>query len=162
MKLSFKNFLLFAFVLVEMSLSMVMATPAVPVITLSERSEFLLMKPKVTISFTVARRRDCDGFGICDLVISGSVRTGNKGNGVLYLDDASRNTLVMEINKSTGITLECYNKYFKSGLYIMEDDFPIPSEITSALEVSGMKTIPAGRHKIVEKNGILYVYFPVK
>lgn len=74
MKLSFKNFLLFAFVLVEMSLSMVMAAPAEPVIFNNECSEFNLMKPKVTISFTIARRRDCDGFGICDFVISGSYK----------------------------------------------------------------------------------------
>jgi len=162
MKLSFKKFLLFAFVLVEMSLSMVMATPAEPIICVTEGSEFTLMKPKITISFTIARRRDCDGFGICDFTIGASLRSGNKGNGVLYLDDALRNTLVLEINKSTGITVECYNKYFKSGSYLMEDDFPLPSEITGALEVSGTKTIPAGRHSVVERNGILYVYFPVK
>lgn len=162
MKLSFKNFLLFAFVLVEMSLSMVMAAPAKPIVFNNECSEFNLMKPKVTISFTIARRRDCDGFGICDFVISGSYRTGNKGNGILYLDDASRNTVVLEINKTTGITTECYNKYLKSGTFLMEDDFPLSSEITGALEIAGAKTIPAGKHKIVEKSGILYVYFPIK
>lgn len=162
MKLSFKKFLLFAFVLVEMSLSMVMAAPAEPVICISEGSEFNLMKPKITISFTIARRRDCDGFGVCDLEVGATLRSGNKGNGILYLDDALRNTLVLEINKSTGITVECYNKYFKTGSFLMEDDFPLSSEITGALEIAGTKTIPAGKHKIVEKNGILYVYFPVK
>ncbi len=90
------------------------------------------------------------------------MRSANKGNGIIYLDDASRNTVVLEINKSTGITVECYNKYFKSGTFLMEDDFPLSSEITGALEISGTKTIPAGKHKIVEKNGVLYVYFPVK
>ncbi len=73
MKLSIKKFLLFAFVLVEISLSMVMATPAEPVTFINECSEFNLMKPKVTVSFTIARRRDCDGFGICDLDFSSSL-----------------------------------------------------------------------------------------
>lgn len=160
MKITIKKFLLFAFVLMEISLSMVLATPAKPVIANDESGD--LLKPKVSISFTIARRRDCDGFGLCDLEISVVLRANNKGNGIIYLDDVSRNTLVLEINKTSGITQECYSKYFKSGVYLMEDDFPISSEITRALEISGSKTIPAGKHRILESNGMIYVYLPIK
>ena len=159
MKFTIKKFLLFVFVLMEMSLSMVLAKPAEPVAPFTS-GEFL--RPKVSISFTIARRRDCDGFGICDIDISIVMRTLNKENGVLYQDESTRNMLVLEIDKANGITAECYAKYFKSGVFVMEDDFPVSSEITRALEIAGAKTIPAGRHRIIEKNGIISVYLPVK
>ncbi len=160
MKFSIKIFLLLAFVLTELSLSFAKAIPIEADCTTSTPN--YLMKPKIKISFIIARHRDCDGFGICDWNVGSVGRTQNKGNGVLYQDDASRNTLVLEISKTDGITDECYNKYFKTGVYTMEDDFPIPSEISKSLEYPGIKTIPAGKHRIVEINGLIYVYFPVK
>lgn len=160
MKITIKKFLLFAFILVEFSMTMASAKPVFPFCDADETSEFV--KPKVSISFTIARRRDCDGFGFCDIDVSVVLRTANKGNGTLYLDDASRSTLVLEIDKANGITAECYAKYLNSGVFLMEDDFPISAEITRALEIAGTKTIPAGKHRIVESNGILRIYLPIK
>ncbi|MBL0342328.1 MAG: hypothetical protein IPP71_16320 [Bacteroidetes bacterium] len=160
MKFSIKSFLLTAFVLIELSLSCVLAKPNELNIAPDENN--FLIKPKLSICITIARRRDCDGFGICDISVSGRATSGNKANGVLYQDDVSKNTLVLQVNKLTDVTTECYNKYFKSGSFIMEDDFPMPLEISRSLEFSGQKTIPSGKHRIVEINGIIYVYLPVK
>lgn len=160
MKTLIKTLLLFALVLTELSFSSAAVIPVMD--NSSSVTNKNLQKPKFSLSFIIARHRDCEEYGICNWQAGITVRTINKGNGVVYKDDASKSTLVLEINKSTGITTECYDKYFKSGVFIMEDDFPMPLEISKALEYSGQKTIPAGKHRIVEIRGLIYVYLPVK
>ncbi len=125
-----------------------------------ESSSF--MKPKIRVHYEISRQRDCNGFGFCVIDLYFTIREGKKGNGLLYTDDASRNTLILEINKSTDITAESYEKYFKSGIFLMEDDCPLPLELSKSLELAGQKIIRSGNHRIVENNGILYVYLPLK
>jgi len=131
-------------------------------ITNSDKCKRVSIKPRVSISFVIARRRDCLGFGICDLsfeIISGKV---NAGTGVLYTDPASRNMIVLEIDKSKDISSESYEKYFASGVFVMEDDFPIPGDILAEMGIKGTLTMRSGNHRITEKNGILYVSIPVR
>lgn len=157
MKFSIQRLLLIALVLIEVSMPAIAATPE-PVKT----EAVAAAKVKVTISFTVARRRDCEGFGICDLEAILSNRTANKGTGLIYTDDTNRNMVVLEINKSTGITRECNDKFFRNGSFLMEDEFEIPSWLLKELAISGTKTIQKGQHRIQETNGILYVYLPIR
>lgn len=119
-------------------------------------------KVKVTIEITIARHRDCEGFGICKISLIGVGRAMNNATGQLYMDEASRNTLVLEINKSQGISREGYDKYLRNGSFKMEDEFAIPADVLKSLEISGSKTISAGQHRIREANGVIYVYLPIK
>lgn len=157
MKFSIQRLFVIALVLTEVSVQSFAATHF-PVRTESVTA----FKPKLSISFTVARRRDCDGFGICDLQAILSNRTANVGTGLIYADDTNRNMLILEINKSTGITRECNDKYFRNGSFLMEDEFEIPAWLLKELTISGTKTILKGQHRIQETNGILYVYLPIR
>ncbi len=160
MKISIKHFLLFTFILLEVCSVMAFAT-ATPVCTpVVPNAEFSL-KTKITISFTIARRRDCEGFGICDISVSVSGKI-NSATGSIYQDDLNKSLMVIEIDKARGISAETYKKYFSSGVFLMEDDSPVPSEIVQQLGLTGSKTLVAGKHKIVERNGILFITIPVK
>ena len=119
-------------------------------------------KVKVTIEIIIARRRDCEGFGICRISLVGIGKTMNHASGQIYVDESSRNTLVLEINKSQGISREGYDKYLRNGSFKMEDEFAIPADVLKSLEISGNKTISAGQHRIREANGVIYVYLPIK
>lgn len=161
MKISIKHFLLFTFILLEVCSVMAFATTTpvcIPVVPDAELS----LRTKITISFTIARRRDCEGFGVCDLSVSVSAGKINSAAGSIYQDDLNKSLMVIEIDKARGISAEAYKKYFSSGVFLMEDDSPVPSEIVQQLGLSGSKTLIAGKHKIVERNGILYITIPVK
>ncbi len=160
MNISIKQLVLTLFLACEaVSLAVFAGLPAEP-FTCSERSKVVL-KPKVTISFTIARRRDCDGFGICDLSFSYSMRWNN-ATGTIQVDDYNSNIILLEIDKAKGLTPEAYNKFFKSGTFIMEDDFPLPSDLVKSLGLIGTKTLSAGNHKVIERNGIIQVALPVR
>ncbi len=117
---------------------------------------------KVTVEIIIARRRDCQGFGICKISLVGIGKIMNHASGQIYVDESSRNTLVLEINKSQGISREGYDKYLRNGSFKMEDEFAIPADVLKSLEISGSKTISAGQHRIREANGVIYVYLPIK
>ena len=101
MKTLIKTLLLFALVLTELSFSSAMANPISENNLPSETN--LLMRPFLDISIIFGRQsRDCEGWGICKLTIGidlGDLRQNN-GNGQLYLDEAAKSTLVIQINKS--------------------------------------------------------------
>ena len=66
------------------------------------------------------------------------------------------------VDKLRGISTESYKKYFSNGVFMMEDDCPIPNEIVSSLGLIGSKTLVAGKHSVIERSGILYISIPVK
>ena len=120
------------------------------------------LRPKVTVTFTIARRRDCEGFGICNWKATFSDLRTNIATGMMYADDSGKNTFVIEIDKVKGLKGDSYSKYFQSGYFVMEDDAPIPSDILSALGISGSRILLQGRHPVQEKNGQLIVVIPSK
>jgi len=162
MKFSLKTFLLTIFIIAEMAALSAFASVVPPVINSTENTPELstMLRPRVSISFTIARRRDCMGFGIC--VWEASITWERNGvNGVIYADDAVKNRMIIEIDKTKGISYEVYEKYFQSGMFFMEDDSPVPSEVLAGLGIKGPRTIPAGKHPVTERSGILYVSVPV-
>lgn len=162
MKFSLKTFLLTFFIIAELAALSAFAS-VVPSPTHSKDNTpelSTMLKPRVNISFTIARRRDCMGFGICLWDVSVTFER-NGANGVIYTDDAVKNRLIIEIDKTKGISYEVYEKYFRSGVFIMEDDSPVPAEILAGLGIKGARTIPAGKHPVTERSGILYVSVPV-
>lgn len=112
------------------------------------------LKPKVTICFTVARKRDCEGFGICNLNASISDARLNNVVATVYKDDFS-NALVFEIDRSKGVTAAAYDRYFKLGTFTMEDDTPVPYDLARDLGISTNATLMQGRYAVVESGGIL-------
>jgi hypothetical protein len=160
MRISIKQFLLTLFLACEaVSVSVFAGMPPEP-LSCSEKSKVML-KPKISVSFTIARRRDCEGFGICDFNVTISGRW-NGGSGTMQVDDFNSNIILLEVDKGKGITAEAYNKFFRSGTFIMEDDCPIPADMVKSLGLSGTKTLVAGNHKVIERNGLLQVSIPVK
>ena len=162
MKFLIKSFLVFSLVLIELSLSTAIANPLPANLTPGESKT--LLRPKVDISIEFGRRsRNCEGFGICKITLELEYeRRANNGNGQLYLDDVAKNTLVLQIDKSTNVSAACYNTYLKPGAFVVDEEFQVPLEISKKLELIGQKTIPAGKYKIEEIRGILYVYLPMK
>jgi hypothetical protein len=118
-------------------------------------------KPKVTICFTIARKRDCEGFGICNFTASLSEGRMNNATASVYKDDHS-NAIVFEINRSQGISTIAYDRYFKSGIFTMEDDAPIPSEITQALGISSTAILVQGRYPVLESSGVIKMIIPFR
>ncbi len=163
MKFSLKTFLITIFIIAEFAAVNAFASVVPPLTNSTDNTAELstMLKPRVTISFTIARRRDCQGFGICKWDASITFER-NGANGVIYTDDAVKNRLIIEIDKTKGISYEVYEKYFSSGVFVMEDDSPVPAEILAGLGIKGSRTITAGKHPVTERSGILYVSVPVK
>lgn len=119
------------------------------------------MKPKVTICFTIARKRDCEGFGICNFNASLTDAKMNNAISTVYKDDHT-NALVFEIDRSKGISAYAYDRFFKSGSFTMEDDAPIPYDLARDLGVSTNASLVQGRYAIVESSGILKMIIPFR
>lgn len=159
MKISIKNFFLITFILLEFFSMMAFASAEKNQIYSTPGSE--LLRPRISLSFTIARARDCEGFGFCRWTLEVSNGKINTGNGTMYSDEYSRN-VILEIDKAKGITADCYKKYFSTGTFLMEDDSPLPGEVVKALGLIGTKTLIAGKHRIIESNGLLVITIPVK
>lgn len=154
-----KKSILCALVLFEFAaLSVTAAIPLTPVEPVTNS----YYRPRVTFSFEIARRRDCTGFGICNLTFEIISNRVNACTGTMYADETSRNTIIIEIDKAKGISAESYSRYFGSGVFVMEDETPLPNDFVKALGLSGTKVLQAGNHKINESNGRLYVAIPVR
>ena len=118
----------------------------------------------LTVTIIIARRRDCDGFGICRFSVSLNEEYPrlNQAIGNITKDPLVKGNLLIEINKMKGITQEAYNKYFSNGTFIMEDDYQIPADISNKLELGSTQTLIAGKYKVIESNGNVIVSIPLK
>ncbi len=161
MNFSFKKILLSTFILLELSALCAFAACPMPFEKVAPDA-VAIPRVKVSISFEIARRRDCTGFGICNFTVGVTIDKVNSCSGALYVDETARNMFVLEVDKAKGISTAAYDKYFKAGSFLMEDEVPVPGDVLKALGVSGSKTLLAGKHKVIEKNGLLFVYIPVK
>jgi hypothetical protein len=117
---------------------------------------------KVVVTIVFARHRDCQGFGWCNGSIVVDPATlprpiGNVGNAVGEINSTGRLTLTF--NKDTDLSPEAFNKYFSKGIFVCEDDFPVPAEILKALGYSGSYTVQKGNYNITTKNGLITVTF---
>ncbi len=159
MKISIKYFCLFTFLIMEF---MAMAAFAYcPEPDFSSGNTELNKKPYLTVCIILARRSDCEGFGICRITVNWKTVPGNGVTGNIYMNEQNSN-LIIEIEKTKGATTENYSKYFSSGYFLMEDDSPLTTDIISGLGLTGSKTLVAGRYKVTEKDGRIFVNIPVK
>lgn len=122
---------------------------------------FSAVKPKVTICFTIARKRDCEGFGICNFHAIVTEGRFNNAVATTYKDDYS-NALVFEIDRYKGLASGAYDRYFKSGYFVMEDDSPVASDILSALGISSNAILLQGKYPIIESNGMIRFLIPYR
>lgn len=122
---------------------------------------FSAVKPKVTICFTIARKRDCEGFGICNFHAIVTEGRFNNAVATTYKDDYS-NALVFEIDRYKGLASGAYDRYFKSGYFVMEDDSQVASDILSALGISSNATLLQGKYPIIESNGMIRFLIPYR
>ncbi len=159
MKINFKKTLLSTFILIE--LTALCSYAACPVFTGNDTPVSTGLRVKVSVSFEIARRRDCSGFGICNFEVGITYSKTNSCVANLYIDETSKNVYVLEIDKAK-VSAANYDKYFKSGYFLMEDEAAVPTEALRTLGTSGTKTMLAGKHLVTERNGFLYVAIPVK
>jgi hypothetical protein len=111
----------------------------------------------VVISIYLARHRDCQGFGICKIKIGDEAPMANLARGRLDLN--SENQLVLSLSKKSDLSAEAYDKYFSKGVFVCEDDFPVPSDVLKALGYSGSYTIKAGTYPVTLKGDLITVVF---
>jgi hypothetical protein len=157
MKLFFKSLSVFIFIQ--------FLSPSIQASSLEKTPDmyprFSAMKPKVTICFTIARKRDCDGFGICNFHAIVTEGRFNNAVATVYKDDYS-NAMVFEIDRYKGLASGAYDRYFKSGYFVMEDDSQVPSDILTTLGMSSSATLMQGKYPIMESNGIIRFVIPYR
>ncbi|MFM7766803.1 MAG: hypothetical protein ACKO9S_02970 [Bacteroidota bacterium] len=157
MKLFFKPLIVFIF----FQMLMPSTQASILVKPIDSTSCFTAMKPKVTICFTIARKRDCEGFGICNFHAIVTEGRFNNAVATAYKDDYS-NALVFEIDRYKGLASGAYDRYFKSGYFVMEDDSQVPSDILSTLGISSNATLLQGKYPIMESNGMIRFVIPYR
>lgn len=162
MKFSLKAFLLTTFILLE--IAALSAFPAISSCHSSGNPRLVSLKGKLVIEFYFGRRRyGCNDSGLCRIHVSiEPTRTSANGIGLLSVDEATRNRLILEIDKGKGITEEQYRKYFNTGTFDMGDDCPLPDDVLKQLGLTSGKVIPAGKYAVTEKGGILYLSLPIQ
>lgn len=163
MKFSLKTFLLTTFILLE--IAALSAFPGSPDQGLLEKlpADPVVTTPnKLVIEIYFGRRGDCEGWGICKVSIGFERTQANSGIASIYPDKLSKNKLILEIDKARGISAEQYQKYFKSGTFVIEENYPIPSEILRELGLPSGNTILEGKYPVTERNGIIYVTLTIK
>ena len=104
--------------------------------------------PKIVICIEIGRKRKgCTGFGICGIEIGVelSVPENNKVKANAWIDGG---TLRVEFDKST-LTSDTYQTYFKSGVFKIEEDVDLASEVANALGISAY-TIRAGEYNLAQ------------
>lgn len=117
-------------------------------------------KPKVTVKLDIGRKKlNCDKFSICSIEIGVSERlASNQVNGTAEFTPEGR--LKITINKSMGLTKECYGKYFESGTFLIEEEVQIPSEILSEIDNSPASyNVRTGKYDIDEKGDAISIIF---
>ncbi len=97
----------------------------------------------------------CDGFGICDLIISTALVKPEPGLALGSVSFSGINTFQIKIDKEKGITPENLQKYFSSGYFLLENDFMISSQVGEQLGINPGSKLKNGRYKVQEVNGIL-------
>lgn len=157
MKLFKKTSLFVLFILIKTSCLVTFA--AQPVLLPQCESE--IIKPKVTICFTIARKRDCEGFGICNFHAMLSEGRFNNATANVSVDDFSTG-LVFEIDRNKGLTPMAYERYFSTGSFTMEDDSPMPSDVSTELGIERAVTLLQGRYPITESNGVIRFVVPFR
>lgn len=123
--------------------------------------EALAFKPKLTIKFDIGRRsKNCDKFSICDIEIgiSEGKLANNQGNATAEFDKNGK--FMLTIDKDKGLTSECYEKYFESGQFIIEEAFDVPENILTELDNSpDSYTLRVGKYPVEEEGNNLIVRF---
>lgn len=85
----------------------------------------------------------------------------NNAVATVYKDDFS-NALVFEIDRYKGMASGAYDRYFKSGYFVMEDDSQVPSDILMSIGVSSNATLLQGKYPVLESNGMLRFVIPYR
>jgi hypothetical protein len=161
MKISIKKFLLFTFILLEFASVAVFADTPVNAISTSPGVESG-KRLKITVTLIIGKKPECDRFGFCDISIGINRTVPNSFTASMYVDDFNKNVMVLEVDRTKGMTAETNSKYFSSGYYQMDIDATIPTSVLNALGLSGTKTLVAGKHTIIERSGLLYISIPIK
>lgn len=115
----------------------------------------------VTITIKIARKKDCLGFGLCRFTIqSNDIAARPVGNdGKALAEMRSDGHLILKLNKKTDISPEAFETYFSNGVFVCEDDFPVPDEVLKAMDFKGKYTIKAGSYDVKQKGDLLTVVF---
>ena len=115
----------------------------------------------VTITIKIARKKDCLGFGWCRFTIQSddffARPVGNDGKAQAEM--RSDGHFVMKLNKKTDLSPEAYETYFSKGVFVCEDDFPVPDELLKAMDFKGKYTIKEGSYDVKQKGDLLTVVF---
>jgi len=114
---------------------------------------------KVVITIVIARHRDCEGFGLCKISAEGTIPLNrNTGHATADIDGAGHFKLT--INKNTDLTPEAFDKYFSNGVFVCEDDFPVPTEVLKSLGYTRNYTITKGNYNITTgRDGLMTITF---
>ena len=115
----------------------------------------------VTITIKIARKKDCLGFGWCKITIqSDDILARPVGNdGKALAEMRSDGHLILKLNKKTDISPEAYETYFSKGVFVCEDDFPLPEEVLKALDIKDKYIIKEGSYDVTQKGDLLTIVF---
>ena len=116
----------------------------------------------IVVTIHIARHRDCKGFGWCKFEVYYTVEIvprpiGNQVNAVADINRSGH--LLLTFNKKKDMTPEAYNMYFSKGVFLCEDDCPVPDEILKTLNYIKPYTVKAGEYPITINGDIITVEF---
>ncbi len=114
----------------------------------------------MNIEFGNPKRRDCEGMGICNVELAGTMNTLRahrcKACTVqAFLSYTPRNGKVQLEFRRRDIRTCTYNKQFKNGLFRIEEDVAFPEELIQACGLPAESSIKQGLYPIEEKGGRL-------
>ena len=119
----------------------------------------------VHVEFGNPKKRDCAGFGICNVEMTGSQRQAQrpccehcKAIGHLsYVRPGNR--LVLQFRR-TDLTNKAYARHFAAGAFLLEEDFSIAPAIAQACGLPQSAVFLRGRYPFREWGGNLQISFP--
>jgi len=111
----------------------------------------------ITVTIVIARHRDCNGFGVCKLTVKTGTDIPFANTAIATISTSDGGHMVLTFSRSSGMSPEAYSTYFSKGVFVCEDDCPVPSEILKALQYAGTYTIKAGKYPAVLKGDTITV-----
>ncbi len=101
---------------------------------------------------------DCKGFGICSfrLVVVGGI-AADEQNALATGEADGKGKLVLSFARRSGLSDAAYRRYFGSGTFLVEADYPVSERICSKLGLRRGYVIKAGKYPVKEEGNLVKV-----
>jgi hypothetical protein len=100
------------------------------------------------------KKKDCRGFGVCEISIEIEARSNLNGNGVTGTATNEGGQLILKVMPEV-VSLKAYNEYFSSGKFVVEDEYVMSPEVSKALGLKEGYVIKPGNYNVKQSKDYL-------